>query len=1087
MSDPSAADGEPGAKLPRAQARDQPAPVSARLVAWCTRHTWIVLAVAVMLGGAGELARRSLSRDVIPDLSDPQIAVVADWMGHPAPDVAREVTQVLTRGLDGIPGVTAVRGTTMTGMAYVDVLFGATDDLAGGRAAIVERVGRLPLPPTVRLQIGPLASSTGWVFEYALTDPKKKQSLLELRQFQDDVLRPALAAIPGVAEIASLGGDVQQVLIETRPYDLRGHRAAFSDVVAALGPALAAHPTNLAALESLPVAPTGAPLRDLARIRLADDMPYGVADVGGGTPAIGGIVIARRDANLPELIDQVRATLARERARLPAEVQLITAYDRLDVADRVQDNLLHALAEEVAMVALILLVFLLHGRSAAVPLATLPLVVLLTFAAMWLAGVPATIMSLGGIAIALGMAVDADIVALEACHRRLETSGASAPGDRVRALIAAAGSFAPAILTSLVITALSFLPVFAFTGETGRLLRPLALTKTLVIAASAVVALTVAPALRARLVAGRIRPELGNPLTRGLVRLYRPFVHFALRHPALTLATAVLAVLSCLPIAAHLGGEFLPRVDEGDVLYMPTTLPGVPPDQAVAMLRRQDRAIRQFAEVATVFGKVGRADTATDPAPFSMTETTVRLLPRDQWPTHKRARWYSSWAPGPLRSALGLLWPEDATPTTAELVAGLDRATRLPGWTNAWTAPARGRIDMMATGVRTPVGIRIFAPDAARLAVLGAAVRSRVLAVPGTRSAVFESLGGEPTLGFQPDAAAIARTGVDPGLVQATADLLDTGGQVGDVTFDGRRLRVRVVPDHAERGLADLVRETTVRGPAGPIPLSLVGAPGWVIRPSTIRTERGELCGYVHVDLDDGTDLTGFIERAQQAISPAALAMTPSERLEWTGQYQLIAAGVARLYWIIPLVALTMLGLLLLQFRSLTEALIVLASVPFALVGSVWTLFALGYPMSAPVWVGLLSVVGLAMQTGVVMVVYIDEAFHRRVRERRIASRDDIIEAHAEGTVRRLRPKLMTIAAMALALVPLLWADGAGAEIMRRVAAPMIGGLATSAFLTLEVLPVLYTIWRHRQLRRAQRLGVSIEAVVGPPPRWARP
>jgi len=1060
--------------------------MTARIVAWCTRHPWIVLAVALAVGAGGELARRSLSRDVIPDLSDPQVVLVADWMGHPAPEVAREVTQVLTRGLDAVPGVTAVRGTTMTGMAYIDVLFGGAADLVRGRAAIVDRLAHLQLPSTARVQLGPLASSTGWVFEYALTDPRKKKSALELRRFQDEVLRPALAAIPGVAEVASLGGDVQQVMIETRPYDMRSHQVAFSDVVAALRPALAAGPRQLAALEALPVPPTRTLLRDVARVRLADDMPYGVADLGGGNPAIGGIVIAERDANLPALIHQVRATLQSKRAQLPGEVELITTYDRLDVADRVEDNLLHALGEEVVMVVLILAVFLLHGPSAAVPLATLPLVVLLTFAAMWLLGVPATVMSLGGIGIALGMAVDADIVALEACHRRLEATPGGTRADRMRALTGAAGSFAPAILTSLLITALSFLPVFAFTGETGRLLRPLALTKTLVIAASAVITLTVAPALRARLVAGRIRPELDNPLTRFLVRIYRPFVHFALRRPVLTLVTAGLAVLSCLPIASHLGGEFLPRVDEGDVLFMPTTLPGVPPDQAVAMLRRQDRAIRQFSEVASVFGKVGRADTATDPAPYSMAETTIRLVPRDQWPKYQRARWYSSWAPGPVRRVLGLVWPEETAPTTAELVAGLDRATRLPGWTNAWTAPARGRIDMMATGVRTPVGIRVFAPDVARLEALGTAVRSHALAVPGTRSAVFESLGGEPGLGFVADAAAEARTGVAPAVAQATADLLDTGGQLGDLVLDGRKLRVRVVPDHAERGLADLVRETTVRGAAGPVALALLGEPDWVTRPSTIRTERGELCGYVYVDLEPGTDLAGYVDRASAALSPGALGLHTGERIEWTGQYELIAGGKARLRWIVPVVALLMLGLLLLQFRSLTEALIVLVSVPFALVGSVWTLYALGYPMSAPVWVGLLSVVGLAMQTGVVMVVYIDEAFHRRVRAGTLASRDDIVEAHAEGTVRRLRPKLMTITTMALALVPLLWADGAGAEIMRRVAAPMIGGLVTSAFLTLEVLPVLYTVWRYRQLRRARRLGVSVEAVVGPAPRWAR-
>ncbi|HET7505556.1 MAG TPA: efflux RND transporter permease subunit [Kofleriaceae bacterium] len=1063
--------------------------MTGRVVAWCSRHPGIVLALALALGIGGELARRSLSRDVIPDLSDPQIVLIADWMGHPAPQVAAEVTQVLTRALDGVPGATAVRGSTMSGMAYIDILFGSADDLAAARQDIAQRIARATLPPNVRLQIGPLASSTGWVFQYALIDPLRKKSLLELRRFQDETLRPALAAIPGVAEVASIGGHTQQVRIEAKPYELRARSVAFSDIVGALRQALAApHPPTLAQLQALPLAPTGALLRDVARVRLDDDMPVGVADLDGGTPAIGGIVIARRDANLPALIGEVRRILAREHAQLPPAIKLVTVYDRLDVADRVEDNLVSALAEEVAVVVLILLVFLLHGPSALVPLATLPLVVLATFGAMWLLGVPATIMSLGGIGIALGMAVDADIVALEACHRRLETAGARPPPtDRLHRIIGAASSFAPAILTSLLITALSFLPVFAFTGETGRLLRPLALTKTLVIAASAVVTLTVAPALRARLLGGRIRPELANPLTRTLVKMYRPFVHFALRRPVLTLVTAGLAVLSCLPIAARLGGEFLPRVDEGDVLYMPTTLPGVPPDQAASILRRQDRAINRFPEVDTVFGKVGRADTATDPAPFSMTETTIRLVPRSAWPTRTRVRWYSEWAPGPLRRLLGTIWPEETTQTTAELVARMDRATRLPGWTNAWTAPARGRIDMMSTGVRTPVGIRVIAADPTRLEALGAAVRTAALAVPGTRSAVFESLGGEASLAFTAEPAALARTGVDPALVRTTADLLVTGGQIGELVLDGRRMRVRVAPDFSERGDADMLRGATVRAPdAGPVPLALLGQPSYVTRPATIRTDRGELCAYIYVDLEDGTDLAGYVERARRAITPSTLALGPGERIEWTGQYELIAAGQSRLRWIVPLVALSMLGLLLLQFRNLTEALIVLAAVPFALVGSVWTLYALGYPMSAPVWVGLLSVVGLAMQTGVVMVVYIDEAFHRRVRERRLTSRDDIVAAHAEGTVRRLRPKLMTITTMALALVPLLWADGAGAEIMRRVAAPMLGGLLTSAFLTLEVLPVLYTIWRYRQLRRAQRLGVPIEDVVGPAPSWAR-
>src|SRR5215471_8639639 len=482
-----------------------------------------------------------------------------------------------------------------------------------------------------------------------------------------------------------------------------------------------------------------------------------------------------RGADISGVIAAVKRTLEEQRHALPEGAQLVTVYDRSDLVTRVSGTLLRALGEEVAVVVLVILIFLLHGRSALVPLLTLPLVLLLTFAAMWVLHVPATLMSLGGVGIALGMAVDADVVALEACHRRLEALGpTSSAAERRTKIIAAAASFAPAILTALLITALSFLPVFAFTGETGRLLRPLASSKTLVIGAAALTTLTVAPALRAWLLRGRVTPEFDNPLTRGLVRAYRPFVHFALNRPFLTLLTAALAVASCLPILPRLGREFLPRIDEGDLLFMPTTLPGVPPLQAQNQLLGQDRVIAANKEVATVFGKVGRADTATDPAPYSMAETTIRLRPRAEWPLLSRERWYSSWAPPALRGVLGVLWPEQAASTPAELVERLDKSTRLPGWTGAWTAPARARMDMMATGIRTPVGIRVVAANPARLDELGSQVRSIALRVNGARSALFESLGGETRLEFAPDAGALARHGVEPALAATTASFLLT-------------------------------------------------------------------------------------------------------------------------------------------------------------------------------------------------------------------------------------------------------------------------------------------------------------------------
>jgi Cu(I)/Ag(I) efflux system membrane protein CusA/SilA len=1076
--------------------------VIAGVVRGCAARPGVVLVAAVAVAAAGELARRDLAHDALADLSEPQIAVVAEWMGHPAPEVARDVTRVLTRELRGIAGAAAVRGSSMAGMAYVDVVFGADAALDAGRRAIAERLAglRARLPSDLRLQLGPVASSVDWVFEYALTDPSGRIALSALRKAQDDYLAPALGAIRGVAEVPTVGGGTEQVVVDTSAEQLRLRGLAFSDLAAALRSVahgqllprrrLEAIPIDGAIVRSAPERPAPR-IGDVARVRIADDMPVGLADLDDAS-AVGGIVVIHRGADPAAVVGEVKAALARLRPRLPASVRLVTVYDRTELVSRVEHTWTGALLEELGVVVLVILAFLLHGRTALVPLATLPVVLCLTFAGMWLLGIPATVMSLGGIGIALGMAVDADIVALEACHRRLERAPAG-EGARRAALRAAAGTVSPAILTSLLITALSFLPVLGFAGETGRLLRPLALTKTLVVAAAAVVTLTLAPALRDRWLRGRVIPEADNPLARGLVALYRPFVQLALARPALTLLTAGLAVLSCLPIAGRLGGEFLPAIDEGDLLFMPTTQPGVSPGEAAQQLAVQDRALRRLPEVDTVFGKVGRAGTATDPAPFSMAETVIHLRPQREWPAHPRPRWYSSWAPAAAQRVLRRWWPDSAPETSDELRDRLDRATRMPGWTRGWTAPVRARLDMMSTGVRAPVAIRVVAADPARLETLGEALQAMAARLPGTRTAALESLGGERWPAFVLDPAALAQHQVDPALARATADLALGGGQVGELVMSepGRPYRVRLMLDGGGHDTTVGLREVTVRSATGqPVALGVLGRPSVVERPAVIRTEDGETVAYVDIDLESDVDVASYVERGRRALAQArtsgAIRVEPGERIEWAGQYPLLAAGEQRLRWIVPLVALSMLGLLVLQLRSVTEALLVLASVPFALVGSVWTLFLLHYHLSPAVWVGLLSTVGLAMQTGVVMVVYIDEAFHRRLREGRLRTRDDVVAAHAEGTVQRVRPKVMTIATMAAGLLPLLWADGAGAEVIRRVAAPMLGGLATSAVLTLEVIPVLYTLWRQAQLRRAQARGVPLAAIIGRPPPWAR-
>jgi Cu(I)/Ag(I) efflux system membrane protein CusA/SilA len=1060
--------------------------VTETIVAWSARHHRLVLLIGALLAAAGAVGWRGLHRDFLPELSDPQLVLVAEWMGHPASEVASAVARPLTGALQTVPGVTAVRAVSMSGMAYLDVIFSSASRLPSGRTALVELIARCAdrLPAGVRVKVGPGASSTGWVYEYVLVDPARHESPLALRRFQDRVLRPALASIEGVAEVAAVGGAVEEVVVRPRLAELRRRQLAFSDVVSAVS----VRPAGLVELASAPLNPSGQ-LRDVASVSLTTTPGSGFADLGGAHQAVGGIVIAERDADLPSLIQAVRRVLEQKRGEYPGRLQIVPVHDRLALVDGVGRTLWRALAEEVAVSVLVILIFLLHGPSALVPLCTLPVTLLLAFLGMRLLGLPATLMSLSGMAIALGMAVDADVVALEACHRRREESGT------VRsALVGAAASIAPALQTSLLIAALSFLPVLAWTGETGRLLRPLALGKTLVILAAALVTFTLAPALRDRLLRGRVPAERDNRLVQGLVRLYRPFVQFALTRPLFTLATATLAVASCLPFLPRLGGEFLPRIDEGDLLFMPTTLAGVPPEEAMRELRAMDRALASFPEVATVFGKVGRADTATDPAPYSMAETIVRLRPRSEWPVSAHPRWHSAWAPPALRRALGWLWPEQRAAAPAELIAKLDRAARLPGWTPAWTAPVRARMDMMSTGVRTATAVRIVAPDVERLAALGAAIQREVLRVPGTRSAVLESLGAETWPRFVLDPAALALHDVDPELARSTADRLLTGGRVGELVVGGERLGVSVAVDDgmhltpAGLGAVTVRSRTSAADPGEPVPLALLGDLSYTEGPAVVRAERGELVSYLHVDaeLEGAAGLAEYAGRVQRQLELAArsgrLGAGSGESWALAGEYPLLAEGRRRLKWIVPAVAISMLGLLCWQFRSLTEALIVMLSVPFALVGSFWTLFLLGYRLSPPVWVGLISVLGLAMQTGVVMVVYIDEAFLRRVRAGRLETRADIVAAHAEGTIERLRPKLMTVTTMAASLLPLLWAEGAGAEILRRVAAPMIGGLLTSAFLTLEILPVVYTIWRHRQLRRAQRRGVSLAALLGRSP-----
>jgi Cu(I)/Ag(I) efflux system membrane protein CusA/SilA len=1090
-----------------------------RLLAACARHRALVLVLAVALGLLGFHAMRRVRLDAIPDLSDPQVIVYAEWMGRSPTVVEDQVTYPLVTALLGLPQVADVRAQTMFGMAFVYVVFEEDADLDRARARVLEQlnVARQRLPPEVNPRIGPDASGIGWIYQYALVDPSGRHDLAALRALQDYTLRYALAAVPGVAEVATVGGYEAQYQVTLDPARLRAQGVSWEEVTRALrrasgdvggrvielaqreyyvrGLAQVRSPGDLAAAVLREGRAGAAPLRvgDVATVRVGAEIRRGAADLDGRGEVVSGVVVMRQGEDARAVIARVTQRLRELRGSLPPGVTVVTAYDRSELITRAIATLRRSLTEEMVVVALVIALFLLHARSALLPIVSLPLVVLTAFIPMYLFKVPATIMSLGGIAIAIGATVDAEIVMVEAAHKKLEHAPADLSREaRARLLAEAAAEVTPAIFFSLLIVAASFIPVFGLTGQAGRLFRPLALTKTFVMLSAALLSVTVAPALRDLLLQGRVRAESEHPVSRAIRAVYAPFVHAALRNPWSTVLIGVMAVLSALPLAARLGSEFMPPLDEGDLLYMPTTLPGISIEEARRQLQRQDAILREVPEVAVVLGKAGRAETPTDPAPLSMFETVVKLKPRAQWRTAYVRRWYVGTTPVALRPLLNRLWPEFVPLSREALVADLDRRLRLPGWSNAFTQPIRNRVDMLATGIRTPVGVKVYAHDLAAIERAGTAIERVLHAVPGTRSVLYERSTGGYVVDVTPDREALARAGL---AVDDLNGLIETavGGAPVATVLDGRR-RLTVSARFAEdfRASPEALRGLAIPlGDGGrTVPLGSVARVEVRDAPPMVRDEAGMLVGYVYVDVDASRDLGRYLADARRAVDAAvargAVPVPAGGWVRWTGQYELLAAMEARMKVLVPLTLAIVLVLLYLQFRNLTEALIILLSVPFALVGSVWALYLLGYHLSTAVWVGVIALVGLAAQTGVVMIVYIDHAYERRLRAGEIRSLEDIVAAHAEGTIQRVRPKLMTVGTMLFGVVPLLWAEGAGADVMKRIAAPLAGGLATSAFLTLEIIPVVYTGWRFEQLvwreaaaRGDRRLGPLVALARG--------
>jgi Cu(I)/Ag(I) efflux system membrane protein CusA/SilA len=1088
-----------------------------RIIELCARNRLLVMiGVGFALLGSFAAIRR-IKLDAIPDLSDPQVIVFTEWMGRSPTLIEDQVTYPIAAKLIGTPKVADVRGYSMFGMSFIYVVFEEGTDIYWARSRVLEYLSGLrgALPEGVNPTLGPDATGVGWVFQYALEDKSGKHGLDELRTYQDFTLKYALGSVPGVAEVASVGGYQRQYQVTVDPNKLRAYGVTVQDVIGAIrasnndvgGRILEmagreyyirgrGYIQDLASIEKIALratGPAGTPLlvRDVATVRFGPEMRRGLLEWNGEGEAVGAVVVMRYGENALEVIERVKKKIADLRPGFPEGVELKIAYDRSALIERSIDTLKTALIEEAVVVSLVIVLFLLHLRSSLLPILSLPIAVSLSFIPMYLLDIPSTIMSLGGIAIAIGATVDAEIVMIEASHKKLEQAGPGA--DRHKLLAEAAREVTPAIFFSLLIIAVAFLPVFTLTGQAGRLFTPLAYTKTFVMLISAVLSITFAPALRDVLIRGKIRPEHQHPVSRFIIRLYEPFVYVALRRPKSTIAIGVLALLSAIPVASKLGHEFMPPLNEGDILYMPITFPNISIEEAKRQLQIQDRLLRDFPEVESVFGKIGRVESATDPAPLLMVETTVRLKPAEQWRQKHRDRWYSDRVPSWLEPVLAPLWPEKHRITWDELTAEMNDKLQLPGWTNAWTMPIKTRIDMLTTGVRTPIGIKVFGSDLHEIETVGIRLEHLISPIAGTRSVLYERNLGGLYVDIIPRPDALARYGLRVGDLQDVIESAIGGTPIG-TTIEGRnrfsinvrypqdlrndleklrRVLVPISPSTGGKGQAEAMPSMGNTEAARPeqsfIPLGQLADIRITGGPPMIRDEAGLLVGYVYVDIDQSKrDMGGYVDEAKAVVNAALargdLQLPQGYYLKWTGQYEQLEEMTNRMKIVVPVTLGIVILLLFFQFRSFPEVLIVLLSIPFALVGSIWLLYLLDYRLSTAVWVGIIALVGLAAQTGIVMIVYIDNAFERRKKAGQIRDLEDIIAAHMEGTVQRVRPKLMTVATMLIGLIPLLWATTSGADVMKRIAAPMVGGLVTSAFLTLEIIPSIVTYWRYEQL-----------------------
>jgi Cu(I)/Ag(I) efflux system membrane protein CusA/SilA len=1042
-----------------------------KIIEWSVNNRFLVVIGIFGIILAGLVAIQTTPVDAIPDLSDVQVIIFTEYPGQGPNVVEDQVTYPLTTAMLAVPYAKVVRGYSFFGFSMVYIIFEDRTDLYWARSRVLEYLNSAAgrLPQGVTPQLGPDATGVGWVYEYVL-DGGDRYDLQQLRSIQDWYLRYELSSVPGVSEVASVGGFVKQYQVEVDPLKLQAYHLSLQHIRMAIkrsnndvgGRLIEMGETEFMVrglgyirsiddLRKVPVGmgPNDAPilLSDVARIHLGPELRRGIAEWNGQGETVGGIIVMRFGENALKVIDGVKAKLEELKKGLPEGVTVKTAYDRSSLIERAISTLKEKLLEEIIVVALVIVVLLLQLRSSFVAVLTLTLGVLLSFIVMRAQGLNANIMSLGGIAIAIGAMVDAVVVMIENAHKHMEREKVAGSQDRWSLIIRSSKEVGPALFYSLLIITLSFIPVFTLQQQEGRLFKPLAFTKTYAMAGSALLAITVVPVLMGIFIRGKIRSEEKHPLSRILIRMYRPVIHFVLKHKVATILVAVLIVAVTVVPFLRLGSEFMPPLNEGDLLYMPTTLPGISVTKAKELLQQTDKIIAAFPEVKNVFGKIGRADTATDPAPLTMIETTITLKDEKQW------------RPGM---------------TVEKLIDELDRAVQIPGLTNAWTMPIKTRIDMLSTGIKTPVGIKLMGPDLQTLSDLGEEIEAVISRVPGTASVISERVTGGNYIDFVIDREAAARYGLSVGDVQDVI-MSAIGGMNVTTTVEGlERYPVNVRYSRELRDNLTALKRVLIPAPSGAeIPLGQVADLQIKKGPAAIKSENARRTAWLYVDLRD-IDVGTYVKMARQVVD-RTVEFPSGYSIVWSGQYEYMQRAQERLRLVVPITLIIIFLLLYFNFKNITESLIIMLSLPFALVGGIWLMWLSGYNMSVAVGVGFIALAGVAAETGVVMLLYIDNAYKDRMRSGIMKSKKDLRGAVMYGAVERVRPKLMTVTTTIVGLLPIMWGHGTGSQVMKRIAAPMVGGLITSTILTLIVIPAIYYLWRGRKFKEEEQKGSTAD------------